>query len=161
MKHFQPSTHEGHPRQGAGCMILSRRTGRFLFCLRPEAVPSGGTWAIWGGKGEAGESPAETALREVGEETGYHYGGPLLHLHHSRHGNFRYDTFLIDVADEFAPAPSLEWERFEWAAPGEFPEPMHWGLKSLLSDGTALRLLSNEYWRRTGRGCDFPALAED
>lgn len=140
-------------------MILSRKSGRFLLCLRPESVPSGGTWAIWGGKAEAGESAEAAARREVEEETGYRHSGALTHLHHMEGGNFSYDTFLMDVGAEFEPKPSPEWERFVWAAPGGFPEPMHWGLRDLLSDGTATRAMSKEVWRLAGVACDFPERA--
>lgn len=162
MKHAQSSfATPGKPRHGAGCMILSRRTGRFLLSLRPEASPSGGTWSIWGGKGEAGESAADTALREVEEETGYRHSGRLIHLHHMETGQFHYETFLMDVGDEFVPRPSPEWERYAWASPDEIPTPRHWGLQELLSDRTATGVMEKEMWRLSGRACDFRRVRGD
>lgn len=147
-------------RDGAGCMVMCRRTGRFLFCLRPDHAPSGGTWSVWGGKAEPGESPEETAVREVWEETGYRHDGELFHLHHMDHRTFSYHTFLMVTEDEFEPRPSSECAGHVWLPIEDTPSPMHWGLSGLLSDRTAVSILSRSVEKLSGRPCEIEPLEE-
>jgi 8-oxo-dGTP pyrophosphatase MutT (NUDIX family) len=54
----------------AGVVLVRRMRGRWWFAsVRPQGKPTG-TWALPKGIVDAGESPAETALREGFEETG-------------------------------------------------------------------------------------------
>ena len=54
----------------AGGVIVKRIQGRpHLAAIRPQGRPKG-LWALPKGNLDAGESPAETAVREVWEETG-------------------------------------------------------------------------------------------
>jgi 8-oxo-dGTP pyrophosphatase MutT (NUDIX family) len=54
----------------AGVVLVRRMRGRWWFAgVRPQGKPAG-TWALPKGIVDAGESPAETALREGFEETG-------------------------------------------------------------------------------------------
>jgi 8-oxo-dGTP pyrophosphatase MutT (NUDIX family) len=54
----------------AGVVLVRRMKGRWwLAAVRPQGKPEG-TWALPKGLIDAGESPAETALREGLEETG-------------------------------------------------------------------------------------------
>jgi 8-oxo-dGTP pyrophosphatase MutT (NUDIX family) len=54
----------------AGGVLVRRMRGRdFVAATRPQGRPPG-TWALPKGLIDAGESPAEAALREVAEETG-------------------------------------------------------------------------------------------
>lgn len=43
-------------------------TGKFMICKRPEEKARGGLWEFVGGKTEAGESKAESLIRECREE---------------------------------------------------------------------------------------------
>ena len=56
---------------------IVERDGRYLLVLRSKP-PSDAMYAFPGGRGEAGERPAETALRELQEETGLHGEKPQL-----------------------------------------------------------------------------------
>lgn len=49
---------------------LVLRRGRVLFIRRNEGRYLGGRWDVPGGQLDAGESPAEAAVRELREETG-------------------------------------------------------------------------------------------
>jgi 8-oxo-dGTP diphosphatase len=54
----------------AGGVLVRRMRGRWwLAAVRPRGKPAG-TWALPKGLIDRGEQPAETALRETGEETG-------------------------------------------------------------------------------------------
>ena len=54
----------------AGVVLVRRMRGRWwLAAVRPQGKPSG-TWALPKGLVNAGEKPAETAIREGFEETG-------------------------------------------------------------------------------------------
>ncbi|MDG4797237.1 NUDIX domain-containing protein [Micromonospora sp. WMMD1082] len=53
------------------CVLLVDRHGRLLMQLRDShAVRHPDVWGLPGGHGEPGESPEETAVRELHEETG-------------------------------------------------------------------------------------------
>ena len=54
-----------------GVLIRSIARRPHLAAIRPQGKPAG-TWALPKGNIDAGETPAETALREVWEETGVH-----------------------------------------------------------------------------------------
>ena len=56
---------------------IVERDGRYLLVLRSKP-PSYAMYAFPGGRGEEGETPAETALRELLEETGIRAEKPLL-----------------------------------------------------------------------------------
>ena len=56
----------------AGGVLVRNVRGRALVAaIRPQGKPEG-TWALPKGNIDPGESPAETAVREVWEETGVH-----------------------------------------------------------------------------------------
>jgi 8-oxo-dGTP pyrophosphatase MutT (NUDIX family) len=56
----------------AGGVLIKRIKGRpHLAAIRPQGKPEG-VWALPKGNIDAGEAPADTALREVWEETGVH-----------------------------------------------------------------------------------------
>jgi 8-oxo-dGTP diphosphatase len=70
--------HQPHrsARQSASSAILERE-GRFLL-IRRRNPPAADLFAFPGGRAEAGETPAETALREFQEETGIAAHDPVL-----------------------------------------------------------------------------------
>jgi 8-oxo-dGTP pyrophosphatase MutT (NUDIX family) len=141
--------HHGVNRS-AGCMIMAIDTGRFLLSFRSEHSPSPQTWATWGGKCDAGEYPEDAARREVEEEAGLAYTGPLQHVHHFEKRGFHFDTYLALVRHEFEPVLSKETAGYRWVELGEFPEPLHEGVKDLLGSRIAVGLLEraveNRFW---------------
>lgn len=54
--------------EASGCFL--EHDGKYLFLLRNPHKPQGGTWAIPGGKVDAGETAKQAAVREFYEETG-------------------------------------------------------------------------------------------
>jgi len=144
-------------RSGAGCMILCRRTGRFLMCFRGTRSPSPHTWSVWGGRAELEETPDETARREVFEETGHRIEGALEHIHHQDTFGFRYDTFLAVVDSEFVPFLTSEADGFAWTPLENVPAPRHAGLEDLLTSRVAASRLERAVERISGRPCDLQA----
>ncbi|MEJ3652064.1 NUDIX domain-containing protein [Actinomycetes bacterium KLBMP 9759] len=57
----------GYVRVGVGAVV---RDGERILVLRRAGAHGAGTWGLPGGHQEFGESPEETAVREVAEETG-------------------------------------------------------------------------------------------
>jgi 8-oxo-dGTP pyrophosphatase MutT (NUDIX family) len=56
----------------AGGVLIRRLQGRWMLAaIRPAGKPAG-LWALPKGRIDPGETPMETALREVAEETGAH-----------------------------------------------------------------------------------------
>ena len=95
--------------------------GKVLMLKRPDtALSFPGRWSLVAGKMEKGESPEETAVREITEETGITVGKPMAKLTPMliREGNiiWKVHTFLfrLDSADPVLNAENVE---FEWVLP--------------------------------------------
>ena len=123
--------------QGAGCIFLAKSTGRILLQHRSRAVQEPGTWGTFGGAIDAGEEPEEAVRREVHEETGYTGSFELVPLAVFTSGSFRYSNFLAIVEDEFEPEHGWEAQGHGWFAYGDWPAPLHFGLRNLLGKSGA------------------------
>lgn len=73
---------------------IVERDGRYLLVLR-SYPPAADMFAFPGGRGEEGETPAETALRELHEETGIRGAKPML-----------FATYHLPGRDEGPGSPS-------------------------------------------------------
>jgi len=130
-------------RRGAGCIIIAKDTGRILLPFRSKRPPPGRTtghveqphtWGTWGGAIDRGENPIEAAQREVQEEAGYRGPVQMIPLYVFKRGEFHYYNFLAVVQNEFEPVLDWETETSTWVYPGEWPQPLHFGLAALLKD---------------------------
>ena len=65
---MSPASSGGKPVPCAGAVVRDE-AGRLLLVRRGHP-PSAGLWSVPGGRVEAGETPAQAAVREVREETG-------------------------------------------------------------------------------------------
>lgn len=95
--------------------------GKVLMLKRPDRCHSfPGMWSLVAGKIEDGESPADAAVREIGEETGLSVGAPDASLPpvYVREGKVLWQVhpflFRLDAAD---PVLNDENEAFQWVAP--------------------------------------------
>lgn len=131
-------------KQGAGCLFYCSATGRYLISHRSRYVLEPGTWGTWGGAIDSSEQPLNACKREVQEETGYHGPAEYRHLWTFKSGNFQYHNFLVTVPEEFDP--TLDWENqgFAWVEYGDWPSPLHPGLKALIDSGTIKKPMTEE-----------------
>lgn len=104
--------------------LLRRRRGNGAWELAVVHRPKYDDWSLPKGKAEPGESPQETALREVEEETGLacrlgdEVGEISYHDHRGRPKVVRY--WLMEVTDpERGFVPSDEIDELRWCSSGE------------------------------------------
>jgi 8-oxo-dGTP diphosphatase len=92
---------ESLPQIGVGVVIVNDRNEVLL--IRRGQEPNKGLWTIPGGRQEAGETLAETAHREIFEETGLTITAPVLIdvvdlIRHDNQGNLTRHYTLVDYA---------------------------------------------------------------
>jgi len=130
-------------RRGAGAIIAARDTGRILLPHRSQGVEQPGTWGVWGGAIDPQEDPEDAARREVEEEAGAN-PEEMIPLHVFRKGDFSYHNFMAIVPREFEPRLNWETQGYKWVRYGDWPQPLHFGLKSLVDNS------GREIMRRIG-----------
>lgn len=130
-------------RQAAGCIFLAQDTGRFGIAHRSQAVLEPGTWGTWGGAIDSDEDPAEAVRREVAEEAGYTGAMKLIPLlmFQAPGSTFQYHNFLAVVPAEFEPRLDWETQDYRWVKWGEWPEPLHPGMRALLADRASAKTM--------------------
>lgn len=126
---------------GAGCIPFSKATKRFLIAHRsnnppPRDVEQPGTWGTWGGAGV--KNPEYTVRMELSEETGFSGHFDLLPIFVFNSGSFRYSNFIAVMDDEYTPRLNWESQGFRWCDFGDWPSPLHFGLKAILADPTSI-----------------------
>ncbi|PLC66072.1 NUDIX hydrolase [Citrobacter sp. L55] len=100
---------------GSGIMF---RQGKFVFLIQRS---DDGTWCQPGGTVEPGELAIDAARREVLEEVGYQYDGPL--TPHSVYGD--YLTFRAEVPEKFEAKLNDESLAAGWFHIDDLPKPLH------------------------------------
>lgn len=111
----------------AGILFIHGR--RVLFLRRRDGVDAAGCWAFPGGKIEAGETARLAARREVWEETGILYVGPLLPLSVADNG---FQGFAAELPAEVVPVLNEEHTAYVWAPFDNLPTPLHPSMIELL-----------------------------
>lgn len=98
---------------------------RYLLLKRDQYEKNyGGHWAFPGGGIDPGETSLMGAVRECAEEIGVNlrpYANKLRSLGISG----PYETWLLEVANEFKPRLNHEHTDYTWATHDELPSPMH------------------------------------
>lgn len=119
----------------AGVLPLARSTGRVLVGYRSQFSYEPYTWAAFGGsKDPEDETLADTALRELFEETGY--AGPITLApgENVAHERTMGHIFLGIVPKEFRPKLNWEHSAARWVHLDQLdPDELHWSLQQLLS----------------------------
>ncbi|EAQ3580407.1 NUDIX hydrolase [Salmonella enterica subsp. enterica serovar Newport] len=108
---------------GSGIMF---RQGKFVFLIQRS---DDGTWCQPGGTVEQGELAIDAARREVLEEVGYQYDGPL--IPHSVHGD--YLTFRAEVPERFEAKLNDESLAAGWFYIDDLPKPLHQPFAEMLA----------------------------
>lgn len=121
--------------RGAGCLFLALDTRRICIAHRSEHVEQPNTWGTWGGAIDRGESPETAVEREAREEAGYSGAMKLVPLYVFKHpSGFTYYNYLAIVESEFKPQLDWETQGYSWITYPRWPQPLHPGMKLLLSD---------------------------
>ena len=116
--------------QGAGALIYSKKTKRYLFLLR-DGQRYAGSWGLAGGKIDSGERVVEALYREIIEELNVDLSsGKIVPIETftSDNNKFVYYTFLISVEDEFVPKLNDEHRGYAWVRLEDHPKPLHPGV---------------------------------
>ncbi|HIA0779788.1 TPA: NUDIX hydrolase [Salmonella enterica subsp. enterica] len=108
---------------GSGIMF---RQGKFVFLIQRS---DDGTWCQPGGKVEPGELAIDAARREVLEEVGYQYDGPM--TPHSVYGD--YLTFRAEVPERFEAKLNDESLAAGWFHIDDLPKPLHQPFAEMLA----------------------------
>lgn len=126
-------------KMGAGCIIFSRESKRFLIQHRSPYVEQPNTYGTWGGAIDRKDSIENAVKREVKEEAGY-TGNIILHPIYifKDSSGFQYHNFIAEVGEEFKPILDWESQGFKWCEFGDWPSPLHFGLKSVLNDTSSV-----------------------
>lgn len=115
--------------RAAGIMFL--HDGRVFLGKRGPDGDAPGTWAFPGGKIESGETPEQAARREVAEEIGIDYGGPVRAIgEHDGFVTYAAAPGRMFSADGDAP-DSREHTDTGWFEFDDLPEPLHPGVMEL------------------------------
>lgn len=119
---------------------MIRREGNVLLGLR-QGSHGAGTWALPGGHLEFGETPEETATREILEETGLTVANLRsvgftndIMLNEQKHyvTLFVVGEYVSGEAQLLEPEKCQCWEWHEW---GKFPTPLFPPLQHALQQG--------------------------
>ncbi|MDW3573141.1 NUDIX domain-containing protein [Enterobacter asburiae] len=108
---------------GSGIMF---RQGKFVFLIQRS---DDGTWCPPGGTVEPDELAIDAARREVLEEVGYQYDGPL--TPHSVYGD--YLTFRAEVPERFEAKLNDESLAAGWFHIDDMPKPLHQPFAEMLA----------------------------
>ena len=121
----------------SGALFYSLATERFLF-LHRTGNKSNISWVLVGGTNENTETPWEGLKREVTEEIGNVEYTKVLPLESfvSNDNHFSFHTYLIVVENEFIPTLNHEHDGYAWVTTGQWPKPLHHGLRNTLQNKT-------------------------
>lgn len=113
--------------------------GHVLLMRRSETETNyAGHWALPGGRGEPGEAPEATALREAREEMGGTPGGHMRLIDRRQTPNgMTFHTFAHVVGDKFAPKLNPEHSGFAWAPLSALPQPVHPAVQATITERLA------------------------
>ena len=130
----------------SGALFYALNTKRFLFLHRAQGR-TGNLWGLVGGTNEKAETPWEGLKREIFEEIGTVEIKKTMPLETfvSNDTNFLFHTYLCVVNEEFLPKLNHEHDRYAWVNFGQWPKPLHNGLKNTLNNKTNQRKLETVF----------------
>jgi 8-oxo-dGTP pyrophosphatase MutT (NUDIX family) len=130
----------------SGALFYALNTKRFLFLHRVQGR-TGNLWGLVGGTNEKAETPWEGLKREIFEEIGTVEIKKTMPLETfvSNDTNFLFHTYLCVVEQEFLPMLNHEHDGYAWVNFGQWPRPLHNGLKNTLNNKTNQRKLETVF----------------
>ena len=130
----------------SGALFYALDTKRFLFLHRVQGR-TGNLWGLVGGTNEKTETPWEGLKREIFEEIGTVEIKKTMPLETfvSNDTNFLFHTYLCVVEQEFLPMLNHEHDGYAWVNFGQWPRPLHNGLKNTLNNKTNQRKLETVF----------------
>jgi|TARA_B110000211_G_scaffold180578_1_gene204366 8-oxo-dGTP pyrophosphatase MutT (NUDIX family) len=130
----------------SGALFYALNTKRFLFLHRTQGR-TGNLWGLVGGTNEKAETPWEGLKREIIEEIGTVEIKKTMPLETfvSNDTNFLFHTYLCVVNQEFLPTLNHEHDGYAWVSFGQWPKPLHNGLKNTLNNKTNQRKLETVF----------------
>ena len=122
----------------SGALFYAKSTQRFLLLHRANGKKNN-LWGLVGGTNEGAETPFEGLQREITEEIGHlpeiKKTIPLESFI-SNDQKFLFHTYLCLVEDEFLPVLNDEHDGYAWVSFGQWPKPLHHGLRNTLTNKT-------------------------
>jgi 8-oxo-dGTP diphosphatase len=120
------------PQVGVGVVVLNVYNEVLL--IRRGEEPNKGLWTIPGGRQEPGEALAQTAHREILEETNVTISDPVLIdvvdlIRHDPHGNLIRHYTLVDYAARYAdgtPKPGGDADAIQWVPARDIEAFVEW-----------------------------------
>jgi len=132
----------------SGALYYTLSTNRFLFLHRSNGKKHNATWGLVGGTTNGTETPWEGLKREVQEEIGSLPESVKtipLETFVSNDSKFLFHTYLIVVKEEFIPQLNKEHDGYSWVSFGQWPKPLHQGLRNTLQNKTNLAKLETVF----------------
>lgn len=130
----------------SGSLFYSLDTKRFLFLHRTQGRQSN-LWGLVGGTNDSTETPWEGLQREIKEEIGDTDIKKVIPLETfvSNDQKFSFHTYLCVVQNEFIPTLNYEHNGYAWVSFGNWPKPLHQGLKNTLNNKNNLQKLETVF----------------
>lgn len=122
----------------SGALFYTLNTKRFLLLYRKNGKRNN-MWGIVGGTNECNETPWEGLKREIQEEIGSlpDIVKPIpLETFVSSDSKFHFHTYLCLIKEEFIPVLNSEHDGYAWVGYGNWPKPLHQGLRNTLGSKT-------------------------
>ena len=131
----------------SGALFYTLDTQRFLFLHRTQSRQAN-VWGLVGGTNESEEIPYQALLREIKEEVGETpeiIKSIPLETFVSNDEKFNFHTYLCVVKEEFIPTLNGEHNGYAWVSFGNWPKPLHQGLRNTLQSKSNLTKLQTVF----------------
>ena len=131
----------------SGALFYTLDTQRFLFLHRTQSRQAD-VWGLVGGTNESEEIPYKALLREIQEEVGdtpQIIKSIPLETFVSNDEKFNFHTYLCVIKEEFIPQLNGEHNGYAWVSFGNWPKPLHQGLRNTLQSKSNLTKLQTVF----------------
>ncbi len=131
----------------SGALFYTLDTQRFLFLHRSQSRQAN-VWGLVGGTNESEEIPYQALLREIKEEVGKTpeiIKSIPLETFVSNDERFNFHTYLCVIKEEFIPILNGEHNGYAWVSFGNWPKPLHQGLRNTLQSKSNLTKLQTVF----------------